>query len=91
MRTVRGHSMVPVLPPGTRIWASRWYRKLSPGDVVVIMHEGKEKIKRIAEIKDDELYVVGDHPESSTDSRHYGWLPIASVIGRVIWPDTGKS
>jgi len=90
IRVISGHSMVPVLPPGTYVWATTWYKQLRVGDVVVFFHNGKEKIKRISDIRDNELYVLGDHTESSTDSRHFGWIPKDSVRGKVIWPHAQK-
>lgn len=78
--------MVPVLPPGTRVWGVTWFRSLKSGDVVIFMQDGKEKIKRISEIKDGEIFLLGDHPETSTDSRQFGWLPIESAKAKIIWP-----
>jgi signal peptidase I len=86
IRRVSGHSMMPVLPPGTYVWGKRRYKKLQVGDTVIFEHQGKEKIKRISQIKDNELYVLGDHPEASTDSRQFGWIDEKFVIAKVIWP-----
>lgn len=90
VRVISGHSMVPVLPPGTYVWATPWFSQLKAGDVVVFFHNGKEKIKRISDLRDNEMYVLGDHTESSTDSRHFGWIPKDSVRGKVIWPNAKK-
>ena len=81
--------MVPALPPRTLVVGIR-AKKLQPGDIVVITHDDKEKIKRIDQIKDDKIYVLGDHPETSTDSRHFGWLDRETVIARIIWPRPSK-
>ncbi len=85
IRQVRGHSMMPVLPPGTVVVAIR-SRKLRVGDVVIFYHEGKEKIKRIQDIKESEAYMISDHPQAGTDSRDYGWIPLSLIIGKVIKP-----
>lgn len=82
--------MMPVLPPGTLVWGRRWYRILQIGDIVVFDHEGKEKIKRISDIKEEEIYVLGDHEETSTDSRHFGWIPIVHVRAKIFWPHAPK-
>lgn len=86
IRRVVGESMAPALKPGRLIIASGLRRGLHAGQVVVIRHKGMEKIKRIARMEHGELYVVGDNAAVSTDSRHFGWLPLAAVEGRVVWP-----
>jgi signal peptidase I len=83
--------MVPVLPPGTYIWATRWYKELQVGDVVVFRHDNKEKIKRISDIKDKEIFLLGDHVETSTDSRHFGWIDKEKVIAKVFWPHAPRT
>lgn len=90
LRRVVGHSMVPVLPPGIHVYGWRWYKELKPGQVVIFEHEGREKIKRIDQIKNNKIYVLGDHEDSSADSRHFGWLDLDSVVAIVIWPRANK-
>lgn len=80
--------MVPVLPPETTVVGLAYFRSIMPGDVVVVGHEGREKIKRVDQVKDEKIYLLGDHPETSTDSRHFGWVPMEMVIARIIWPKT---
>lgn len=56
------------------------------GDVVLIRHPEQHElvtVKRLAALRDGELYVVGDNPMASTDSRSYGWVPMANLMGRV--------
>lgn len=91
VRQIAGHGMMPVLPPGTYVFGWRWYVRLKPGSIVVFIHNGKEKIKRIEKIQNNTMYVVGDHPETSTDSRQFGWLPLDSVRAKVIWPHAPKT
>jgi len=86
VRNVQGHSMMPILPPNTLIVGLRRFRKVSPGDVIIFEHEGKEKIKRIQEIRGSELFVVGDHTDASTDSRHFGWVDVSAIKAKVIIP-----
>lgn len=91
VRRIHGHSMMPVLPPGTYIWVTGWFSKLKIGDIVMFLHDNKEKIKRIDDIKDSEIFVVGDHAEASTDSRQFGWIKEDTVIAKLFWPHAPKS
>jgi type IV secretory pathway protease TraF len=80
--------MVPILPPKTLVLGWRYFRRVKPGQVVVVEHEGIEKIKRVTEIKGGKVFLLGDHPETSTDSRHFGWLPRDLVKAVIVWPRT---
>lgn len=86
LRRVSGSSMEPNLKPGQLVIARGFFLNLRPYDVVIIRHNGLEKIKRITQIKDRTIFVEGDNPNQSTDSRHFGWLPIADVIGKLTYP-----
>ena len=74
--------MLPALRPGTVVFVVRPYR-LQRGDIVVVAHDGLEKIKRVADIQDGKVFVQGDNPSASTDSRHFGWLPTRLVIAKL--------
>lgn len=90
IRRVQGHSMVPVLPPGTVVYGRRWFGRLKEGQVIIFRREGRETIKRIDHFKAEGIFVTGDHEESSTDSRQYGVIPASSVEAVVIWPRTAR-
>lgn len=81
--------MVPTLKTGQIVIASGRFRRLHAHNMVIIQHQGLEKIKRITEIDPERgIFVQGDNPMKSTDSRHFGWLPLEAVVAKVYWPRT---
>lgn len=90
MRKIHGHSMMPVLPPGTIVWIWTGIKRFRPGQTIVFQHQGKEKIKRLDRLENDKIFVVGDHSAASTDSNDFGWIPKSKIIGVVIWPHAPK-
>lgn len=88
IRKIMGHSMLPVLPPGTSVIGWRRLGELKAGQVVIVQIEGKEKIKRISEIKESEVHLVDDNPDGGKD---LGWQPSELVVAKIIWPRTKKT
>jgi nickel-type superoxide dismutase maturation protease len=80
--------MLPALAAERLVIAIRLRYK--PGDVVVVRHNGREKIKRLHSMQDDQVFLLGDNPPHSTDSRHFGWLSASVIVGKVVWPRTIK-
>jgi signal peptidase I len=96
---VSGPSMRPTLQPGD--WAMAVAADhIRRGDVVVVEHPGRpglEIVKRVVHAAGDlapdgarlvdSVWVEGDDPASSTDSRAFGALPADLVRGRVrlVW------
>ena len=78
--------MAPILKTGKIVVGITTNKNLKKGQVVIFNHSGLEKIKRISDIKDNKLYLLGDNNLSSTDSRSFGWIEVNSVIARVVWP-----
>lgn len=91
---VRGRSMEPTLRAGDRLVTVPARRRigLRPGRVVVVADPTDADhlvVKRIAQVDDDRVTVLGDHAAASTDSRTWGPLPHAAVRRVVLrrWPD----
>lgn len=63
------------------------YRHSAPqvGEIVLVSHphSGEPILKRIARIETGGLYLTGDNPTSSTDSRTWGFFSLEIVQGRV--------
>lgn len=85
IRRVLGDSMVPTLVPGTIVLAVR-RRSYRPGDIVLIHHDGLDKIKRIRDIQHRKVYVTGDNTHTSVDSRDFGWLELRHIRAKLVWP-----
>ena len=99
---VAGPSMEPALFAGD--WAvATAARRIERGDVVVIGHPlnlGMEMVKRLTGVPGDrvlpdraldpdEWFVSGDNADASTDSRTFGPVSRADIVGRarlVYWP-----
>jgi nickel-type superoxide dismutase maturation protease len=90
IRRVIGRSMSPKLMPGQILFATPMFRRLRPGQVIIVQQDGKQKVKRIERIEEDKLFVIGDNLKASTDSRHFGWLNNSDVVARVFWPKLAK-
>ena len=86
---VDGHSMSPTLQPGDRLLAVRRL-PLKAGAVVAAedpRQAGRRIVKRVETIDEGtgRAVLVGDNPDGSTDSRHYGPVDRSAVRSRVIF------
>lgn len=78
--------MLPTLEPG-------WFLLMDParvpaeGQIVVARHPDRSStvvVKRVQKVLDDEsLWVLSDNAGSGTDSRHFGPIQAAEVLGVV--------
>lgn len=90
LRRVVGVSMAPKLRPGQLIMATPLFRRLHPGQVIIFRKNDREQIKRIEQIRDDHVFVIGDNLDASTDSRQFGWVDRGEIVARVFRPNLAK-
>lgn len=98
---VHGSSMEPTFGAGDRVIVDLWtYRHRSPRPGEIVLVEGAERgtptiVKRVAlppagvKPTPSSLWVLGDNPAASADSRQTGAIPADRVVGRVAllyWP-----
>lgn len=88
---VVGHSMQPLLQPGEWVLVNRAaYRRSRPkvGQLVALKHPLKPHltlVKCLVAIDTRNYYVVeGLNPAASTDSRHFGPIPLQALVGEVL-------
>jgi nickel-type superoxide dismutase maturation protease len=80
--------MEPALREGDWIIVRRTSRPPRVGEIVLVRDPRDAEhllLKRVATLKDGACTVLGDHPEESTDSRTFGPVPFANVLGRAIF------
>lgn len=84
---VEGPSMEPALPDGTLALGVRAGR-ISPGDIVVIRDPLGPGfvVKRVNSSQQHglDLWLVGDNPVGTVDSRTWGWIASSHVRARVV-------
>jgi len=82
--------MLPEFAPGDELFLDpRAYRRRAPrvGDVVMARHPQAPQeiiLKRVAFVSPDgRVFLRGDNPQASTDSRTLGLFPLERILGRV--------
>lgn len=81
---VREDSMLPTLRPGDMILTNKW-APVSRGNVVVAKRGHRLLLKRVERVRVGGVYLIGDNPEHSQDSRQLGWIPRRDVLGVVFF------
>ena len=81
--------MQPTLEPGDRVLVRRLNGTRTPrvGSVLVTWHPQRKKlrlIKRLNRFDPTGLWLLGDNPAESTDSRQLGAVPTNLLIGEVV-------
>ena len=80
---VSGDSMSPTYRPGDTLLGRRRFTP-KVGQVVVARHYGRPLIKRITRLEPSGVWLEGDNKAGSTDSRHFGALPYASLEAHIV-------
>ena len=84
---VAGRSMEPTFKDGDWLLVRQLRRPPRPGEVVVATdprEPARLLVKRVRAVAGDRVTVQGDHadPAESTDSRQFGPIPGAAIVGR---------
>jgi len=77
--------MLPTLRDGDRC-AVRRTRHVTAGDLVVLVDpegSGRLIVKRVGAVTPEGVVVAGDNPGASRDSRHFGAVRPAALVGVV--------
>ena len=88
---VQGQSMAPTLSEGAVVLVDLHVstrQKSLAGEIVVARHPYRKDtrlLKRVDHVlSDGRCFLIGDAPGASTDSRSFGAVPVADVLGVVV-------
>jgi nickel-type superoxide dismutase maturation protease len=76
--------MIPTLAPGEYVLVRRTSRP-RVGSVVLVRRPGRYVVKRAVRRSAEGWWVEGDNAAASDDSRVFGWVNEADVVGEVRW------
>lgn len=82
-RRVVGNSMFPALRPNDIVIALR-YKKPKINSIAILKRPERELIKRIKRIEHNKYFVQGDNTDQSTDSREFGLVSKADILGIIV-------
>lgn len=96
---VSGRSMEPALFPGDLVIVDLWsYRHRLPREGEIVLFYGPEPaaapmVKRVASPPagsrtidfEKNVWLLGDNPGMSDDSRRFGPVPVGRIRGRLVW------
>lgn len=78
--------MEPTIKEGQVLWVNQWaffFQSPKVGDVVLFRKNNQELVKRIEKIVAEKIYLVGDNPSDSFDSRSFGPIERIDLIGKI--------
>lgn len=82
---IQGHSMVPTLEPGAEVLVFSWaylFGGPQAGDLVAVTYGGEVLIKRVREVYRHKVFLLGDNPLDSQDSKSFGWVAKSAILGK---------
>ncbi|MDO8657902.1 MAG: signal peptidase I [Candidatus Levybacteria bacterium] len=88
---IKEKSMEPGIKEGSVVLINRYhylFKKPEAGDMVVLRDPTDSKrfiIKRVKELKDGRVFVIGDNEKESVDSRQFGWIDKKNILGKVFF------
>jgi nickel-type superoxide dismutase maturation protease len=84
---VVGNSMEPSLRSGDRVIVDP-KAAIEPGDIVLSRHPYRSSVrilKRLRSVEPDgRIFLTGDNPDDSTDSRSFGTVSRTDLLGKVV-------
>ena len=83
---VEGDSMRPTLESGDRVLVDP-KTAIKAGDIVLAVHPFRslQMIKRLRSIEPDgRIFLVGDNPEASSDSKVFGTIQRKHLLGKIV-------
>lgn len=88
--TIHGNSMSPLFRGGEKVLVLRFIYILIPpriDDIVIAIdpRDGKYLLKRVHQIKNKKIFLMGDNYLESTDSRKFGMIDASALIGKIIY------
>ena len=85
---VTGASMEPAVREGDWLLVHQLRRVPRVGELVVATDPREPErllVKRVSAVIGDQLTIAGDQPDRSTDSRHFGPIPLSAIVGRPVF------
>ncbi|WP_369128193.1 S26 family signal peptidase [Ferrimicrobium acidiphilum] len=81
-----GDSMEPTLLAGDRLLVAKW-RGIPVRQIIVLRdpRSSDDIVKRLLRRSRSSVWVEGDNPSRSTDSRQLGWFPRKGVVGWAVY------
>lgn len=81
--------MHPALYEGQLLVGWRWAGPKTGR--VVVAHNGRPLVKRVASVDGQKIWLLGDNPDASTDSRQFGYVQRQQVEAVIVWPRTNAA